>query len=295
MNILITGGSGTLGQYLNLALNGSHEILTQYNSNIGNCRSFNAVKLDIENYGAFERVFLSFRPEVVIHTASVSNAEKADRLAADLVYEINVNATQYIAELCDLHKAKLIYTSSDLVYAGYRGSMLKEDSKLIPVSLYAETKLMGEVKIQQTFGNYLILRMALMFGLGLNHSRNHFHFMFDELRRGNAVKLFTDQYRTPVALKDAARMISELIEKNISGEIINLGGSERLSRYELGEILCEEAALDKKLLIATTMNETGIPYKVADVSMSIDKLKTFGIKPEPFEQSLRDILTGSNL
>ena len=204
MKILITGGSGTLGQYLNLELNGKHDILTQFNSNLGNCGSFNSVNLSIENYSKLEKVFLSFKPDVVIHTASISNAEKADRLAADMVYDINVNATQYIAELCDRYKAKLIYTSSDLVYAGYRGSMLKEDSKLIPVSLYAETKLMGEVKIQQTFGNYIILRMALMYGLGLNHSRNHFHFMFDELRNGNTVKLFTDQYRTPLALKEAA-------------------------------------------------------------------------------------------
>jgi dTDP-4-dehydrorhamnose reductase len=35
--------------------------------------------------------------------------------------------------------ATLIYTSTDVVYAGYRGSMLKEDAKLIPISLYAET------------------------------------------------------------------------------------------------------------------------------------------------------------
>ena len=293
MKIFITGGSGTLGQYLNLELNRKHDILTQFNSNLGNCGSFNFVKLSIEDYSKLEKVFLSFKPDVVIHTASVSNAEKADRLAADVVYDINVNATQYIAELCDRYKAKLIYTSSDLVYAGYRGSMLKEDSKLIPVSLYAETKLMGEVKIQQTFGNYIILRMALMFGLGLNHSRNHFHFMSDELRSGKAVKLFTDQYRTPLALKEAARIISELIERNISGEVINLSGSDRLSRYELGEMFCEEAGFDKNLLIAATMDEAGVSYKVADVSMNIDKMKSLGIKPKTVRESLREIILNS--
>ncbi|MCL4549732.1 MAG: NAD(P)-dependent oxidoreductase [Bacteroidetes bacterium] len=290
MKIFITGGSGTLGQYLNLELNGKHDILTQFNSNLGNCGSFNSEKLSIEDYGKLEKVFSSFRPDVVIHTASVSNAEKADRLAADVVYDINVNATQVVSELCDRYKAKLIYTSSDLVYAGYRGSMLKEDSKLIPVSLYAETKLMGEVKIQQTFGNYVILRMALMFGLGLNHSRNHFHFMFDELRNGRTVKLFTDQFRTPVALKDASRMISDLIEKNISGEVINLGGNERVSRYNLGEILCEEVGLDKNLLIATTMDEMGVPYKVADVSMNTEKLNSYGVKSKSVRESINEIV-----
>lgn len=288
MKIFVTGGSGTLGQYLNLELKKKHEILTQFNSNIGNCGTFNCVRLSIEDYEKLGEMFSSFRPDVVIHTASVSNAEKADQLAADVVYDINVNSTQRIAELCDHYKSKLIFTSSDLVYAGYRGSMLKENSKLIPISLYAETKLMGEVKIQQTFGNYIILRMALMFGLGLNHSRNHFHFMFDELRNHRPVKLFTDQFRTPIALQDAARMIAELIEKNISGEIINLGGNERVSRYELGDMLCQEAGFDKNLLIPTTMNEAGVPYKVADVSMNTDKLKSFGVIQLSLSESIKN-------
>lgn len=100
-----------------------------------------------------------------------------------------MGATENIAQLCDKFRSKLIYTSTDLVYAGYRGSMLKEDAKLNPVSLYAETKLMGEIKIQETFDNYLILRTALLFGLGLNHSKNHFHQMFMDLKQGKRVKL----------------------------------------------------------------------------------------------------------
>ena len=34
---------------------------------------------------------------------------------------------------------------------------------------------------------------------------------------------------------------------DIKGETINLGGLERVSRYELGEILCSLAGFDKNL------------------------------------------------
>ena len=290
MKIFITGGSGTLGQYLNVELKKKHKILTQFNSNIGNCGSFDSVQLSIEDYEKLSEVFSSFRPNIVIHTASISTAEKADLLTSDFVFNVNVNASQKIAELCDRYKAKLIYTSSDLVYAGYRGPMLKEDSKLIPVSLYAETKLMGEVKVQQNCGNYIILRIALMFGFGLNHSRNHFHSMYEDLKNGKPVKLFTDQFRTPIALRESARMISELIEKNISGEILNLGGNERLSRYDLGELLCHEAKFDKNLLIPTTMDKVGVKYKVTDVSMNSDKLNSYDVYPKEVYTSLHEII-----
>jgi dTDP-4-dehydrorhamnose reductase len=141
-------------------------------------------------------------------------------------YTANVTATKNIALLCEKYKARLIYISTDLVYAGYRGSFLKEDSKLIPASLYAETKLVGEMKVKESTDNYLILKTALLYGFGLNHSRCHFHFMYDELKKNRPVKLFTDQFRTPISLKDAANIITDLAEMDIVGETINLGGLE---------------------------------------------------------------------
>ncbi|MEW6193918.1 MAG: NAD(P)-dependent oxidoreductase [Bacteroidota bacterium] len=290
MKIFITGGSGMLGQFLNIELGKHHDILTHFYNNPGNCRQFNHVQFPITDYKKLEEVFVNFNPEVVIHTAALSNNEKADQQAADVVYDVNVNATLQIAQLCGKYNAKLIYTSTDSVYAGYRDSYLKEDAKLIPVSLYAETKLMGEVKIKETFDNYLILRVALLVGLCLNHSINNFHKMYYKLKVGKTVNLYTDQFRSPFALHDAARLIRELAEKNISGETINFGGSERFSRYGIGEILCEEAGFDKNLLIKTTMEEAGLRYKVADVSLNIDKLKSFGVEPKSLREATREII-----
>jgi dTDP-4-dehydrorhamnose reductase len=181
MKVLITGGSGLLGQYLNIELSKENEIITQYFSNKGNCENFNNVQADINDYPGLEKVLSEFKPGIVIHTAAISNPQKAEKSDLKFVYKTNVESTKRLAELCNKHGAKLIYTSTDLVYAGYRGSMLKEDAKLIPVSLYAETKLMGEVKIQETFDNYIILRTALLYGFGLNHSINNFHRMYNNL------------------------------------------------------------------------------------------------------------------
>ncbi|MEJ5352196.1 MAG: NAD(P)-dependent oxidoreductase [Melioribacteraceae bacterium] len=290
MKIFITGGSGLLGQYLNISLSKNHDILTQYNEHIGNCNQFNSVKLSITDYKKLQDVLLQFKPDVVIHAAAVSNAEKAEKYPASYVYEVNVNAAKKIAEICDSIKSKLIYISTDLVYAGYRGSLLKEDSKLIPISLYAETKLMGEVKIQETFDNYIILRQALLIGFGLNHSRNFFHFMYENLKLNKPIKLFTNQYRSPLELNDASRMIAELVEKEIKSEIINFGGAERLSRYDLGLLLCEEAGFDKNLLVPVTMEEENYSYIVHDVSLNIEKLLSLGIEPENLRKAIRELI-----
>ncbi|HMN24842.1 MAG: SDR family oxidoreductase [Ignavibacteriaceae bacterium] len=290
MKILITGGSGLLGQYLNVVLSQNHTILTLFNSNPGNCGSFNSRKINLLDTKSLEKIFIDFIPDVVIHTAAITSPILPANISAKNVYEINVIVTKNIAEFCDKLNAKLIYTSTDLVYAGYRGSMLKEDSKLIPASLYAETKLMGEVKIQQTFDNYLILRTALLFGFGLNHSTNHFHQMYMNLKQGKQVKLFTDQFRTPLSLFEASRIINELVSNNIKTDVANLGGLERVSRYELGERLCEIAKFDKSLLTKITMDDVPGLQKVEDVSMNTDKLQSYGIKQKSIDEMILEIV-----
>ena len=290
MKILITGSSGLLGRYLELELSKNHEILATYSNNKENFDKSNFIRIDIRHGEKLNELFDSFRPELTIHTAAFTNPILSSDTNPKEVYDINVNSTKKIAELCDKYSVKLVYTSSDLVYAGYRGSMLDENSKLIPVSLYAETKLMGEVKIQETFDNYMILRIALLFGLGLGKKKNHFEVMYNNLKNNNPVKLFYDQYRTPISLKEAARIIGELCDKNIKKEIINVGGRERVNRVEMGERLCDIAGFNKSLIQKISVKDIPDYPAVEDVSMNTEKLQSFGIKIKGIEESIKEIL-----
>lgn len=290
MKILITGGSGFLGQYLNIELSKSHEILTVYNKRKANCGKFNSVSADLNNRKLLEEIISSFKPDCVVHTAAVTSQNEIDTAGSKYVFSTNVKTVKNIAELCNKNNARLIYTSTDLVYAGYRGSMLKEESKLIPVSLYAESKLMGEVKIRETFDNFIILRTATLYGTALNGSLNHFYSVYKSLKNGERVQLFTDQFRTPLYVNDAARMIGEICKKDIKGATINFGGKERLSRAELGERLCDAAGFDKNLIDKIPLDDKPDYPKVEDVSMNTDKLQSYGINQMTVEEALKDIV-----
>ena len=288
--VLITGGSGLLGQYLNIRASEKFKLHTIYNRNPGNCKDFSNSKIDIRNTNELSRLFEDFHPEIVIHSAAITNPiPKPDQSPKDY-FNTNVTATQNIAELCSKHNSKLIYISTDLVYAGYRGSFLQEDGKLIPATLYAETKLVGESKVKDSADNYLILRTALLYGFGLNHSRCHFQYMYDELQNNRPVKLFTDQYRTPISLNDASKLVVEIAAMEIKNETINLGGVERVSRFEMGEILCSLAGFDKHLLQKISMDDIPNFPKVEDISLNIEKLQSLGVKPRTINENILDLM-----
>lgn len=290
MKILITGGSGLLGQYLNLLLSSGDNILSLYNSNEGNCKSFNSLKTDLTDFKKLNRITEDFKPDVVIHTAAISRPELCDELPEAYVTDVNVNLTLNLAKLCDLNNAKLIYTSTDLVYDGDSGGMVNETSKINPISLYSKTKLMGEQEIKKIFENYVILRTSLLYGIGLNNSINNFHIMYKNFREGKKTKLFYDQYRTPLSLNDAARLISELAKTDIKNETFNFGGAQRVSRVELGEMLCEIGSFDKRLIEETSMYDMTKLHKVADVSMNTDRLQEAGFKQNSIEEEILKII-----
>lgn len=290
MKILITGGSGLLGQYLNRILSRQHEILTLFNENEGNCREFNSDRIDISDFKALEKLFVRMKPDVVIHTASISRPELCDKLDREYVNDVNVNSTMYLSQLSGEFDSLLIFTSTDLVYDGDKGGMLNESSPLNPVSLYAETKVRSEDMIRKYTDKYIILRTSLLYGIGLNHSVNNFHNTLMNFLEGKSSKLFYDQFRTPLALHDAAEIIRDLIPAGISGETLNFGGSERVSRTGLGEILCRAGNFDMSLIERISMYDAAGIHKVADVSMNTDKLRSYGFRQRTIEKSVIDIL-----
>jgi dTDP-4-dehydrorhamnose reductase len=289
MKILITGGSGLLGQYLNIELSKCNDILTLYKSNVGNCKELNSMKTDLTDYDELKKIFAGFKPDNLIHLAGFTRPEACNDENKELVYKTNVETVKVISQLCDMYNARLIFTSTDLVYDGNSGGMLKEESLLNPVTMYADTKMKAEREISDTFDNFIILRTSLLIGLGLNHSVNNFHLMYKNFKEGKSPRLFSDQYRTPLSLINGTEIISEILKTDIKNIILNFGGKERVSRVELGEMLCEIAGFDKNLIEKISMNDIpGFPA-VADVSLNTEKLQSFGFKQKTLEEAIFQI------
>lgn len=290
MKILLTGGSGLLGQYLNLRLSAEHELLTLYNENPGNCHKFDSIKVDITDKGRLSLLFGNFRPDAVVHTACYSRPEICANLPRSEVYKLNVEATENIARLCSGFGSKLIFTSTDLVYADSESGMADENGALNPLTLYAESKLMGEIAVQRNSDNYIILRTALLIGFGLYHSRNNFHITYENLKAGKDVRMFYDQFRTPLSIRLAADMISRLCGMPVRNEVVNFGGRDRVSRLQIGEMICEAGGFDKNLLIPVSCQSVKGLVQVPDVSMNTDKLNGYGLAQESVFDEVAAIL-----
>jgi len=71
--ILIAGGSGMFGQYLNVVTAQENNISTLYNTHSGNCAEFKNDLADITNIESIKKIFNSFKPGVVTHSVASAN------------------------------------------------------------------------------------------------------------------------------------------------------------------------------------------------------------------------------
>jgi dTDP-4-dehydrorhamnose reductase len=171
-----------------------------------------------------------------------------------LALTLNTFAARELARMSGLLGSKLIYLSSDLLFDGVKG-MYSEADQPAPLNYYAKTKYLGELEVTNNCGQYVILRLSLMYGRSSGFNANFLERMEKQAKLGQRLNLFTDQFRTPLYVGDAVEAIEKLIEdKSIKG-LFHLGGPEKMSRFEFGQQFCRVFGLSRDLMVPQRMAE----------------------------------------
>jgi dTDP-4-dehydrorhamnose reductase len=250
--VLITGASGFLGNHLLNQAPGDAKILAQFRS-----RKIKSVYPNI-SYLCFDLTqpqwneVIAFRPDLIIHCAAMSKPELCER-QPERVRQINYEASVQLTDLAEQLGARLIFTSSDVIYDGIKGDYTETDPPH-PLNVYARTKVDAENYILNFHSNAVVIRCALIYGRALTGSPTFTEQIVNHLRNDQPVKLFTDEFRTPVLVNQLAAALWELAGSDFSG-ILNIGGTQKISRFEMGQIICEILHLPANLLV---------PQKTAD-------------------------------
>ncbi len=277
MNILLTGASGFLGWHLAGTLGSEHRVSATAHHNSPVIPNIEWIPYDLGGQNSMDTLFANVRPDIVVHAAALTSVAYCDAHSREATM-VNVKATERIAELCEKQESYLIYASTDLVFDGRRGNY-SEDDTTNPVSYYARTKRVAEEVIQSTVARHTIIRFALLYGPPSPHSRSFLGWMGDGFRSGKGVTLFTDQYRTPIFVGDAAELVRNVINRIGTPPQIKLvhgGGPERVSRLEFGQVYCEVFGYDTSLIKAIKMSDKPeVTNDAKDVSLDISKARTF--------------------
>jgi len=266
--VLVTGASGFAGWHLTTALAPHHDVVGTYLERPIRFEHAAAECVDLSDEHAARALVRSVRPTAVVHTAALTEPNDCER-RPDAATRANVTATRNLLQALDeaAPDAHLVAFSTDLVYPGDR-ALSRESDPVGPVMHYGRTKLEAEEAVRSRRGPSTILRCALLYGPAAPYKGGATGWMRTALERGEPLTLFTDEHRTPVHVADVVALVTRLLASSSGHGTLNLGGSERLTRFAMGEVLAEAMCAPRELLHGVPLaRSTMAAPRPADVSM----------------------------
>jgi len=235
IRILITGSNGLLGQKIvkQLIAKQIDFLATSKGENRNtSCKEQNYQSLDIERIEDIERLFNSYKPSHVIHTAAITNVDYCEQ-DPELCYAVNVKATKLLIDAAIEIDAHFLLLSTDFIFDGLKGNYSETD-EANPLSHYAHSKWEAELLLHEgDYSNWSIVRTIIVYGDGDHLSRsNLISWAKESLKKGNKISVIDDQFRAPTWAEDLAWACIRICELNKIG-VYNACGPETLSIYDI--------------------------------------------------------------
>jgi dTDP-4-dehydrorhamnose reductase len=264
MRVLVTGAGGTLGGRLAALLSARHSVVAGRHE-APPPPGLEIVPLDLLSSTSVERALEASSPDAVLHAAAVADPDRCER-EPEAAFALNAGASALLARLCRARGVRLVALSTDLVFSGERPGWTESDATG-PLQVYGRTKLAGEEATRVEDPGSAVARVSLVLGQGFGRRPTASEAVAWRLAQGNRVRLFVDQFRTPIDADSLAEALGRLLENSATGTF-HLGGPERVSRYDLGVRTAQRLGADTGLIepALAAGNAVGAP-RPADVSL----------------------------
>lgn len=266
--VLVTGAAGLIGRYV---LRSARRWAPLWD-----VRGLTRSELDLTDHRQVEAAWRALQPHAVVHCAAMSRTKDCEQRPDD-ARRINVEATAHLAGLSS--SIPFIFLSSGEVFDGRRGWYVEGDEPH-PLNIYGQTKLEAEQIVLQN-PLHTVFRIVLTAGASDHGDRSFVEDMCRLAQSGKDVTLYADEYRCPLPAGTIARVTWAWLDGGKAGGLYHLGGSERLSRWEIGEALLPwYPKLKGRLVKGSSCTHVGAP-RPADLSLRCDRIQSLLSFPLP--------------
>jgi dTDP-4-dehydrorhamnose reductase len=288
--VLVTGSNGLLGQKLtDLFLQQSDWDLLATGAG-GNrhpvLEGYRYQTLDITDSVGVEQLLMRELPEVVIHTAAMTQVDDCE-FKRDECVALNVTAVENLARLSTKLGFHLVHVSTDFIFDGTK-PMYKEEDAANPLSYYGWSKLEGEKRVIEFANSYSILRTVLVYGKVADMSRtNIVLWAHGTLKQQKSANVVTDQFRTPTLAEDLAKGCFLAAAQRAQG-IYNIAGKDYMCVIELVERVARFYGYSMDCINRVDSSTLNQPAKRPPITgLDITKaVSTLGYQPHSFEEGL---------
>ena len=274
MKILVTGGCGYIGtELIKSLLKKNIKIISVDKKIFGDYlprhKNLTNLKLCVSK---IDKTIMR-NVDIVIHLAAISN-DPAALLNSKITWETNVLYTLHLLNVCKQSKIKqFMFASSGSVYGISVKKKVDEKTKLVPITDYNKTKMVGEILVNnfKSFFSTLILRPGTVCGYSDNIRTDLTvnAMTLDALIKNKITVNGGSQIRPQLHIDDMINCYNYFIGKKVS-DTFNVG----FENYSINNI----ASIIKENLPKVKINKNS-SLDVRSYRLYAKKLLNHGFKP----------------
>jgi len=238
VRILVTGGSGMLGQdLLPLLAQAGHEV-----------RAPRHADAPLEEKGALETWLGGWTPERVFHLAAFTDVDGCEK-DEPRARASNALATGRVAALAFRWDAPMLYLSTDYVFDGSACIPIPPDAHPAPLNVYGRTKREGEEAVRKIVSRHWIVRVSWLCG---PHGRNFVEAIKARIAAGQPLSVVDDQRGRPTFTFDLAPALIKLVDVAAPGTY-HLANQGVCTWYEFAAEILRRSGVSVPLKRTTTL------------------------------------------
>jgi len=277
--ILITGANGQVGQSFK-------KLEANYPNHIIDFASRS--ELDISDEASVNKYCKKGKYDWIINCAAYTKVDLAES-ESDQCYLINEVGARNIAQAANSINARVVNISSDYVYHSNFGKPFLESDITNPQSIYAKSKLAGELAVVDACETHYNIRTSWVYA---EHGNNFIRTMLRLGVERDNLSVVCDQIGAPTYAHDLALAIFQIIKKeNVPYGTYNFANSGQTTWYNLTRAIHTNEEISCLVTpIRTDEYPTAAarpPYSMMNLSKIQDAL---GINIRDWEEALKDCL-----
>ncbi len=209
--------------------------------------------LDFRDSNAYKKDVSEFKPDYLFHLGAYTDLEYCENNADD-TYNTNTLSVENAVYIANELNIPLLYISTAGIYDGKKE--FYDDWDLPnPLGVYARSKYLAEVFVQQNAKRYLICRAGWMMGSGPKKDKKFIQKLMKQIKEGKKeLFIVNDKDGTPTYTHDFAKNVKLLIEKEYWG-LYNMVCGGQTSRLEVATELLKILGLEDEIKINIVSSE----------------------------------------
>jgi dTDP-4-dehydrorhamnose reductase len=204
-----------------------------------NVLALTSAEWDITDPAAAERFIQS--GDVVVNCAAYTRVDAAEE-DQDGAHAVNALGPEDVAHACARAGADLIHISTDYVFSGSKRRPYEIDDETGPLSVYARTKLAGELLVLAAMPDAHIVRTAWVYE-GADGS--DFVALMRRLAAGDGpVDVVADQVGSPTYAGDLVDALLQIADGSIREPLLHAANEGEASRFDQARAVFEAVGAD---------------------------------------------------